>query len=188
MHLLIKMNLLAALGLVLAAAPLSAATVFSTTLSGVNETPPNASAGTGSMLVTLLADTLTVDVNFSDLSVPAAAAHIHCCGPVGIAEPIAVPFGGFPAGTSGSFSASFDLTSATSYSSAFLMANGGTVAGAEAAFIAGLNTGNTYGNIHTSNFPGGEIRGQLAMIPEPASIFLAGGFLLFFALFRRKIV
>lgn len=188
MHSFVKPNLLAALGLVLAAAPLSAATVFSTTLSGANETPPNASAGTGSMLVTLLGDTLTVDVNFSGLGEPAAAAHIHCCGPVGVAEPIAVPFGGFPAGTSGSFTASFDLTSAASYSSAFLMANGGTAASAEAIFVDSLNAGQTYGNIHTSTFPGGEIRGQLAMIPEPASIFLAGGFLLFFALFRRKII
>lgn len=188
MHLFVKTNLLAALGLVLAAAPVSAATVFSTTLSGANETPPNASTGTGSMLVTLLADTLTVDVTFSGLSTPAAAAHIHCCGPVGVAEPIAVPFNSFPTGTSGSFTGSFDLTSASSYSSAFLTANGGTAASAEAVFIASLNAGQTYGNIHTSNFPGGEIRGQLAMIPEPASIFLAGGFLLFFALFRRKIV
>jgi len=188
MHLFVKTNLLAVLGLVLAAAPLSAATVFSTTLSGANETPPNASAGTGSMLVTLLADTLTVDVTFSGLSAPAAAAHIHCCGPVEVAEPIAVPFNSFPAGTSGSFTASFDLTSASSYTSAFLTANGGTAASAEPIFIANLNAGQTYGNIHTSNFPGGEIRGQLAAIPEPASIFLAGGFLLLFALFRRKIV
>jgi len=141
------------------------------------------------MLVTLLADTLTVDVTFSGLSAAAMAAHIHCCGPVGMAEPIAVPFNSFPTGvTSGSFTGSFDLTSASSYSSAFLTANGGTAASAEAAFITGLNAGQTYGNIHTSNFPGGEIRGQLAAIPEPASIFLAGGFLLFFALFRRKIV
>ena len=59
---------------------------------------------------------------------------------------------------------------------------------AETAFIAGLNGGQTYGNVHTTLNPGGEIRGQLAAIPEPASILLAGSFLLFFALFRRKIV
>jgi CHRD domain-containing protein len=189
MHLLVKANLLAALGLALSAAPLSAATVFSTTLSGANETPPNASTGTGSMLVTLLADTLTVNVTFSGLVSPAVAAHIHCCGPVGVAEPIAVPFNSFPTGvTSGSFTASFDLTIDASYSAAFLTSNGGTAASAEAAFISGLNAGQTYGNIHSNLFPGGEIRGQLAAIPEPASIFLAGGFLLFFALFRRRIV
>ena len=65
MHLFAKMNLSAVLGLVLAAAPLSADTVFSTTLSGANETPPVASSGTGSMLVTLLGDMLNVSVNFS---------------------------------------------------------------------------------------------------------------------------
>ena len=188
MHLFAKMNLSAVLGLVLAAAPLSADTVFSTTLSGANETPPVASSGTGSMLVTLLGDMLNVSVNFSGLSAPSTAAHIHCCG-VGVPEPIAVPFNSFPTGVmSGSFSGSFDLTNVTSYSSAFLMANGGTAASAEAAFIAGLNEGQTYGNVHSTLNPGGEIRGQLAVIPEPASIFLAGGFLLLFALFRRKIV
>ncbi|HEY6991107.1 MAG TPA: CHRD domain-containing protein [Bryobacteraceae bacterium] len=188
MQLFVKTNLLTAFGLLLAAAPLFAATVFSTTLSGANETPPNTSTGTGSMLVTLLADTLTVDITFSGLSAPSAAAHIHCCG-VGRAAPIAVPFNTFPTGvTSGSFNASFDLTNVSSYSSAFLTANGGTAASAEDAFITGLNGGQTYGNIHSSLYPGGEIRGQLAAIPEPASIFLAGGFLLFFALFRRKIV
>jgi len=188
MHLFAKTNLLAALGLVLAAAPLPADTVFFTTLSGANETPPVASSGTGSMLVTLLADTLTVDVTFSGLSAPSTAAHIHCCG-VGVPEPIAVPFNSFPTGvTSGSFSGSFDLTNITSYSSAFLMANGGTAASAETAFIDGLNGGQTYGNVHSTLNPGGEIRGQLAAIPEPASIFLAGGFLLFFAMCRRKTV
>jgi PEP-CTERM motif/CHRD domain len=29
-------------------------------------------------------------------------------------------------------------------------------------------------NIHTSQFPGGEIRGQLQAIPEPATLLLMG--------------
>ena len=160
-----------------------------TTLSGANETPPNTSTGTDSMLVTLLVDTLTVDVTFSGLSMPSAAAHIHCCGPARVAEPIAVPLNSLPTGvTSGAFNASFNLTNASSYNSAFLTANGGTEASAEEAFITGLNGGQTYSNIHSSLYPGGEIRGQLTAITEPASILLAGGLLLFFALFRRTIV
>jgi hypothetical protein len=186
MHAFVKSSLTAVLGIVFATVPMSAATIFSTTLSGANETPPVASAGTGSALVTLNADTLSVSITFSGLTSPDTAAHIHCCG-VGIAAPIAVPFTTFPTGlTAGSFSASYDLTSAASYSTAFLTANGNTAASAEAALIAGLNGGQTYANVHSSNFPGGEIRGQLAAVPEPATTFLAGGILAALALLRRK--
>jgi len=38
--------------------------------------------------------------------------------------------------------------------------HGGTAAGAEAALVGGLAAGQAYFNIHTSPFPGGEIRGQ----------------------------
>lgn len=187
MHFFVKANLMAALGLVLAGAPMSAASIFFTTLSGANETPPTTSPGTGSMLVTLLADTLTVSVNFSGLSSPDTASHIHCCGTTGTL-PIAVPFTTFPTELmAGTFTASYDLTNIGSYNSAFVMMYGGTAASAEAAFIAGLNAGQTYGNVHSHADPGGEIRGQLAAIPEPATAFLAGGFLLVFALFRRRV-
>ena len=68
----------------------------------------------------------------------------------------------------------FDLTLASSYNSAFITAHGGTVAQAEADLIAGLLGGQTYLNIHTNLFPGGEIRGQLQVVPEPASLLLLG--------------
>jgi hypothetical protein len=188
MRLLVKANIMAVLGLALAAVPMSAATIFSTTLLGENEVPPTGSAGTGSALVTLLGDTLSVSITFSGLGSPDGAAHIHCCGPAGVNEPIAVPFTTFPTGVmAGSFSGSFDLTNLSSYSAAFLMANGGTAASAESALLAGLDAGQAYANIHTTQFGGGEIRGQLAAVPEPATIFLAGGFLVLFALFRRKV-
>jgi hypothetical protein len=187
MHIFVKTSLTAVLGIVFATVPMSAATIFSTTLSGANEVPPTGSAGTGTALVTLAADTLSVSITFSGLGSPDGAAHIHCCGPVGVNEPIAVPFTGFPTGvTSGSFNGSFDLTSLGSYSAAFLLANGNTAASAEAALIAGLNAGQAYANIHTTNFGGGEIRGQLAAVPEPATAFLAGGVLAALALLRRK--
>jgi hypothetical protein len=41
---------------------------------------------------------------------------------------------------------------------------------AEANFIAGLTSGRTYLNIHTSANPGGEIRGFV--VPEPMTISL----------------
>ena len=150
---------------------LPAATVFVTTLTGANEVPPTGSAGTGSATVTLTGNTLLVNEVFSGITAPANGAHIHCCGPVGVNEPIAVPFNTFPATTSGTFSGTFDLTQAATYTAAFLSSSGGTAALAEAALIAGLNAGQAYANIHDVNNPGGEIRGQLAptTLPEPAS-------------------
>lgn len=154
--------------------------VFTTTLTGPQEVPPTASPGIGSALVTVdtVTNLLTVNVSFAGLLSPTTAAHIHCCaGPTGTAIPATtVPtFPGFPLGvTTGTFLQTFDLTIASTYNPAFIAANGGTVAGAQAAFIAGLLNGQTYLNIHTSQFPGGEIRGQLQEVPEPASLLLMG--------------
>ena len=41
---------------------------------------------------------------------------------------------------------------------------------AEAALIAGIEDGQSYFNIHTTAFPGGEIRGQLEPTPLPAAL------------------
>jgi hypothetical protein len=69
----------------------------------------------------------------------------------------------------------FDLTLTSTYNSAFLTAEGGTAAGAETALIAGLNNGTAYANIHDTTFPGGEIRGLIALqTPEPGSLLLLG--------------
>ena len=152
--------------------------VFTATLTGAQEVPPTGSPGIGSALVTI--DTVTnlmiVNVSFAGLLSPTTIAHIHCCaGPGGTAIPATtVPsFPGFPVGvTTGTYLQTFDLTLASSYNPAFIAANGGTVAGARAAFITGLLNGQAYFNIHTVQFPNGEIRGQLQAIPEPATLLL----------------
>jgi len=154
--------------------------VFTTTLTGSQEVPPSGSPGIGSALVTLdtVTNLLTVNVSFAGLGSPTIASHIHCCAPPGVNAMVAtaVPtFPGFPLGvTTGTYLQTFDLTLASTYNPAFITAHGGTVAGAQAAFIAGLLNGQTYLNIHTSQFPGGEIRGQLQAVPEPATLLLLG--------------
>jgi len=152
--------------------------VLTTTLTGNQEVPPTGSPGIGSALVTVdtVSNLMTVNVSFSGLLSPTIASHIHCCAPPGVNAMVAtaVPtFPGFPLGVmTGTYLQTFDLTLASTYNPAFITAHGGTVAGAQAAFIAGLVSGQTYLNIHTAQFPGGEIRGQLQAVPEPATLLL----------------
>ena len=68
--------------------------------------------------------------------------------------------------------------------STFAFSGGAT----EASFIAGLESGLAYVNIHDVNFPAGEIRGQLTEVtPEPASLLLLStGALAACGLIRRR--
>jgi hypothetical protein len=156
-----------------ASAAQSATLIYTTSLSGSNENPPTGSPATGTTQVTIndVTNTLFVQETFSGLiGGTASAAHIHCCTPVGTNTGVAVPFTGFPAATSGTYNNTFDLTSPTIYTSAFLAASGGTAAGAEAALLTGLANNQAYSNIHDATFPGGEIRGFLSLaVPEPGS-------------------
>lgn len=187
---------LMALLLMLVAAPASASLlVYSSLLSGAAESPPNGSLGTGSGMVTIdtAAHTMLIDVTFSGLLSPVTAAHIHCCtstagSGTAIVATQTPSFLGFPAGvTSGTYSHTFDLLDATSWNAAFVTAFG-NVSDAEAALLLGLSEGKAYLNIHTSQFPGGEIRGFLAsnQVPEPRTLWLAGLALLVLALAQRR--
>ena len=151
---------------------------WTATLNGANESPANASTGTGSFTFSLTGTVLTINGTFTGLLSNTTASHIHCCtaapntGNVGVATTLP-SFAGFPLGvTSGSFTLLLDLAQASSYNPAFVTAQGGVDA-ARAALIAGMNSGRTYLNIHTTQFGGGEIRGFIvSTVPEPASVLL----------------
>jgi hypothetical protein len=147
--------------------------------------------GTGTVLVTYDAGThlLTIDTTFSGLSGVTTAAHIHCCvdppGTAGVAvSPPSLP--GFPLGVSaGSYLFTLDLTNPSVFAPSFVTNfGGGTIPGAEAALVANMIAGRAYFNIHSNLFPGGEIRGFLA-VPEPASLLLLGTALAALAVRRR---
>ena len=167
------------------------AAVYIATLNGANQNPVNASPATGIATFTFdpVTNMMEVQVTFSGLTSPATAAHIHCCiappGNTGVASTTPT-YPGFPAATSGTYDQTFNMLSLTSYNSAFVTANGGTAASAEAALLAGIAAGNAYFNIHDVNNPGGEIRGFLIPVPEPGTwALMITGFGLLGATLRR---
>jgi hypothetical protein len=148
---------------------------------------PEALGATGSGALSMEYDddghTLYMDASFQGLSGTTNNAHIHCCtalpntGTAGVALATDGLLPGFPLGVqSGTYARLIDLTLATSYSAGFVAASGGTAAGAEARLIANLESGNAYFNIHSTTFPGGEIRTFVTVVPEPATygLMLAG--------------
>jgi hypothetical protein len=157
--------------------------IYVAILNGPSESPPNASPGTGSAEVDFdpVANTMRVQVTFFDLLGTTTAAHIHAAtstpgtGTAGVATQVPT-FTGFPIGvTSGTYDHTFDMTMASTYNPAYVTANGGTPASAEAALASSLASGTAYLNIHTTVVPGGEIRGFLQpAVPEPASLTLLG--------------
>ena len=176
-----KTWVLAALLCGLTAVPGAAATLtFVTSLKGSSEAPPNDSPATGSGKVTIdtVAATMAVAFEFDGLIGTLIAAHIH--GPT--AEPrtgtagvmTQVPtFPGTPLGvTSGSYSNIFDMTDIASYNPAFLSAQGGSALLGFDALVASLTDGKAYLNLHSTEYPGGEIRGFLAPVPLPGAVWL----------------
>ena len=174
----------------------AATLIFDALLSGAEEAPPNASPATGFGRITFddVAHTMLVQVTFAGLLGPNTAAHLHA--------PTAVPFTGvssvatttptftgFPTGaTSGSYTRTFDMSLASSYRAGYLAGFGGSTAAAEAGLLAAATAGKSYLNLHSTVFPGGEIRGFLVTsVPEPGTwALMISGFGLAGATLRRR--
>jgi hypothetical protein len=113
--------------------------VFTATLAGTSEVPPNSTAGKGTATVRLYTTTKRISwyVRYSGMTGPVMAGHIHGPADVGANAAVVVPFGG-------------KLTSPIRGSATLTDDQ-----------IADLEAGKYYVNLHTAANKGGEIRGQL---------------------------
>jgi hypothetical protein len=110
------------------------------TLNGANERPnPVTTTATGLGLLTLIGNQLTYNITYSGLSAPATAGHIHGPADTNTFVGVLQPFPGV-SGTSGAVAGTLILPLNQ---------------------LANVIDGMTYINIHTTNNPDGEIRGQV---------------------------
>lgn len=153
----------------------AAQVLYNVVLNGTSESPPNTSLGTGTATVGIdaVAHTMYIHLDFAGLTGVTTLCHIHAATAVALTGTAGVAtttpyFAGFPIGvTSGSYDNTLDETLASSWNPAYVTANGGTTASAEAAFFAAIAAGKAYLNVHTQFVPGGEIRGFL--LPAPVA-------------------
>ncbi len=139
-------------------------------LDGSQEVPINASPGIGTGMMTYddVVNQLNWNITFSGLLAGATASHFHGPAAPGVAAGVQVPI---------SLGASLGATSGTLIGMATLTAT------QETQLLSNL----WYINIHTSLYPGGEIRGQVQVVPLPAAAWLFGsGLLGLVALARRR--
>ncbi len=138
------MGALAATIFVFGAVGTASATIWDCdcTLEGSQENPPTGSTatGTGTFVLDDVAATLDYNISFSGLSSAQTAAHIH--GPAAVGVNAGVLFG---LGTGSPKIGTWSSISATD--------------------LSRISSGLTYVNVHSQNFPGGEIRGQITCTP-----------------------
>jgi CHRD domain/FG-GAP-like repeat len=117
------------------------AETFYAYLNSAQEVPANASTATGYARVVLneSAGTIAFTVVFNNLSSNQAASHIHAPSAIGVNSPVVINFGAV-GGTSGTITGTAAITPTQ---------------------ISQLRAHLGYVNVHSANFPGGEIRGQL---------------------------
>jgi uncharacterized repeat protein (TIGR01451 family) len=122
------------------------AALFTANLTGAQETPPNNSTAAGTATILLSPDETTarVSLNFSGLTSAETDAHIHGPAAPGVVGVILFPL---PTGNVSDFLISLTPTD-----------------------VANLKNGQLYVNVHTTNFPNGEIRGQFGSSPAASSL------------------
>jgi hypothetical protein len=151
----------------------ASATEFSATFSGFeevgplnNETGAIFSPGKGTLDLDLnrSARTIAFKLTYSGLSASVTQSHIHFGKrhvPGGIMVFFCTNLSTGPAGTQACPAGGGTVTGTITGGNVLAVAGQHITAGDFDALVATLDSDTAYGNIHTTNFPGGEIRGQI---------------------------
>jgi hypothetical protein len=126
---------------------------FTAELTGAQERPtPVQTEGEGEAKFESDGTSVAFELKWQDLSSPAFAAHIHCGGPE-VAGPVGVTLFAGAMGTEGEVQGSFTAP------------DPGNLCGWEdlGDVLEAMATGGAYVNVHSTNHPGGEIRGQVTV-------------------------
>jgi hypothetical protein len=137
---------------------------FTTVLVGHNEVPAIHTGGMGRLTLTVNNDnTLSFQLTYANLSSPAQVAHVHFAQP-NVNGGVSFFFcggGGKPACPPGNTSTPVTVTGTVAAGDVQAVTAQGLPAGDLGAIVSEIRAGFGYANVHTTNFPGGEIRGQL---------------------------
>lgn len=128
-------------------------------LSGANETPGvlTGAYGTAEVTVNMAARTVAYTVHVFNMPSGTTAGHFHVGGP-GLAGPVVVDIAPTP-------NLSNDFVVSGTATSADLRARGDQGIRSWEDFLQALVGGQTYLNVHSAVNPGGEIRGQVVLLP-----------------------
>ena len=142
-----------------AAAPPGRVYVAIANLSGSEEVPPRDTAAGGVAVYRVSPDGLTLHYTLVavNLTTNPVAAHIHSPAPRGVNAGIVAFL--FPANPTATRSTSAIILRCEGFISAANL-QGSLTGQPLSALLAQMAAGNTYTNVHTTRFPGGEERGQ----------------------------
>ena len=138
----------------------SATERFSANLGGENEVPPINTAGSAQFHMQIVDGNITFSLSFADLSSNLGAAHLHFA-PTKVAGGVMIFLCGgggqsaCPATTSGTITGTIMAANVTG------PGGQGIAAGDLDSALEAVRAGLSYANMHTVNFGGGEIRGQV---------------------------
>ena len=142
----------------------SDANQFTAVLKGHNEVPAVHTAGTGRLKLTVNDNnTLSFELTYSGLNAAAQASHVHF-GQPNVNGGVSFFFcggGGKPACPPGNTSSTVTVTGTVAPADVAGLATQGMPAGDLGAIVQEIRAGFAYANVHTTQSPGGEIRGQL---------------------------
>jgi len=134
-------------------------------LTGYQEDPLALSTtGTGQFRASISGSEVSYRLSYSALESNVTQAHIHFGGAAqsgGISVFLCSNLGNGPVGTQACPPAPATVTGVIRAADVIGPAGQGIAAGEFAEFLAAIRAGKTYVNVHTTVYPGGEIRGQL---------------------------